>query len=189
LQAPFGHRAGSVRFSRFLHLSQHEAERLAVDLLVYPEDTYLVVDPYSEADNPLQSWLKVTQEAELQLPRPMGEVRLCQSGAVRARFVLNMVVLDFEALPPVRPEVLESALHRVFRQAIRLRVRSLCLDRLELVEKTLSAYRIVKSIQQALQGVWAGSAGCLLDAVILTLVPGPCWRRFEMALSHLNGDP
>jgi hypothetical protein len=169
-------------------LSQQEACGLSVDLVAYPEDTYLVVDPYSGMGQTPSSWLKVVQEAQHKLPRPLGEVLLYRSPSVLARYLVRMVVMDFENAPTVRAEVLETALQDVFRQACWLGLRSLCLDRVELLENSLSAYRLLKMIRSCCDGAAPPGTGLGLQSIVLTLTPGPCWRRFEMAFCHLKRE-
>jgi hypothetical protein len=169
-------------------LSQQEACGLAVDLVAYPEDTYLVVDPYSGPGQTPSSWFKALQDAQHKLPRPLGEVFLYRSSSVLARYLVRMVVLDFEKPPAVRTEVLETALQDVFRQASWLGLRSLCLDRMELLENSLSAYRLLKIIRECCTGAAPNGAGNGLRSIVLTLTPGPCWRRFEMAFCHLKRE-
>jgi hypothetical protein len=169
-------------------LSQQEACGLSVDLVAYPEDTYLVVDPYSGVGQTPSSWFKMAQEAQDKLPRPLGELFLHRSPLVLARYLVRMVVLDFEYTPAVRAEVLEAALQDLFRQASWLGLRSLCLDRLELLENSLSAYRLLKMIRDCCDGAARHGTGYGLQSIILTLTPGPCWRRFEMAFCHLKRE-
>jgi hypothetical protein len=169
-----------------IRLSQQEAQRLPVDLIVYPEDAYLVVDPYAEMCQAIDSWLKVALDAQHRLPRPLGEVSLCRPASLAARYVLRMVVLDFESLPAVRTEVLETALLEAFRQGVRLGVQSLCLDRFELLESSLSAYKLLKLVVRCWNKVFSNAMGREPEAIVVTLTPGPCWRRFEMALAHLR---
>jgi hypothetical protein len=169
-----------------IRLSQQEARRLPVDLGVYPEDAYLVVDPYAEMAETIESWFKVVLDAQNNLPRPLGEVSLCRPIAVRARYVLRMVVLDFENLPAIRSHVLEAALLEAFRQAARLGVQSLCLDRFELLEGGLSAYKLLKMVVRCWARAFANTSDNGFEAIIVTLSPGPCWRRFEMAMGHLR---
>ena len=169
-------------------LSQQDACGLAVDLLAYPEDTYLVVDPYSGMGQTPSSWFKVLQEAQHKLPRPVGEVFLYRSPSVLARYLVRMVVLDFENSPAVRAEVLETTLQDVFRQASWLGLRSLCLDRMELLENSLSAYRLLKIIRDCCDGAASHGTGNGFQSIVLTLTPGPCWRRFEMAFCHLKRE-
>jgi hypothetical protein len=169
-----------------IRLSQQEAQRLPVDLIVYPEDSYLVVDPYAEMSQAIDSWAKVALDAHHRLPRPLGEVSLCRPAALVARYVLRMVVLDFESLPAVRLEVLETALLEAFRQAVRLGAQSLCLDRFELLEGSLSAYKLLKMVVRCWNKVFLNATGRDLETIVLTLTPGPCWRRFEMAIVHLR---
>jgi len=162
---------------------------LPVDLIAYPEDAYLVVDPYAEMMPTVESWFQLVLEAQHSLPRPLGEVALCRPIAVKARHLMRMVVLDFERLPPLRVRILEGALQEMFRQAARLGARSICLDRFELLEHSISAFKLLKMAVQAYRRAFAPSViANELDGIILTLTPGPCWRRFEMAVSHLERD-
>jgi len=114
----------SMRFhhhsASFIRLSQQEAQYLPVDLIAYPEDSYLVVDPYAELMPSVESWFQVLLEAQHSLPRPLGEVALSHPIAVQARYLIRMVVLDFENLPPLSSETLEGAFHEMYRQAARL---------------------------------------------------------------------
>jgi len=171
----------------FIRLSQQEAQHLPVDLIAYPEDAYLVVDPYAELMPSVESWFQVLLEAQHSLPRPLGEVTLCRPLAVQARYLMRMVVLDFETLPPLRGEVLEGALQEMFRQAARLGVRSVCLDRFDLLERSISAFKLLKMVWRSWRNAFANSdAENGFEEIIVTLTPGPYWRRFEMAMSHLG---
>jgi len=175
------HPAGLIR------LSQQEAHHLPVDLIAYPEDAYLVVDPYAEMMPTVESWFQLVLEAQHSLPRPLGEVALCRPIAVQAKHLMRMVVLDFERLPPLRVEILDGALQEMFRQAARLGVRSICLDRFDLLEHSVSAFRLLKMAAQAYRRAFSNNTTpSEPDGIILTLTPGPCWRRFEMAVSHLE---
>jgi hypothetical protein len=171
----------------FIRLSQQEAQYLPVDLIAYPEDSYLVVDPYAELMPSVESWFQVLLEAQHSLPRPLGEVALSRAIAVQARYLIRMVVLDFENLPPLRTTILEGALHEMFRHAARLGVRSVCLDRFELLERNISAFKLLKMVLNGWRNAFASStAENDFEGIIVTLTPGPCWRRFEMAVSHLG---
>jgi hypothetical protein len=170
-----------------IQLSQQEAPGLPVDFLVYPEDTYLVVDPYSMAGSDAASWFKVVEEANLFLPRPLGEVAVGRSPTVQARYLVRMVVFDFENLPPLNTEVLQTSLQHTFQHAARLGARSVCLDRLELLENSVSAYKLLKMIAQSWTRSFSYPLADGFDSIVLTLAPGPCWRRFEMALINLCG--
>jgi hypothetical protein len=171
----------------FIRLSQQEAQHLPVDLIAYPEDAYLVVDPYAELMPSVESWLQVLLEAQHSLPRPLGEVTLCRPIAVQARYLVRMVVLDFETLPPLRTLALEGALQEMFRHAARLGVRSVCLDRFDLLERNISAFKLLKMVLRGWRNAFANSdAENGFKDIVVTLAPGPCWRRFEMAVSHLG---
>lgn len=170
-----------------IRLSQQEAQHLPVDLIAYPEDAYLVVDPYTEMMPTVESWFQVLLAAQHALPRPLGEVALCRPIAVQAKHLMRMVVLDFEDLPPLRPKILEQALQEMFRQALRLGVRSVCLDRFDLLEGNVSAFKLLQMAVRAWHRAFANTAaGNGFEAIILTLAPGPCWRRFEMAVNHME---
>ena len=55
-------------------LTDEGGELLEVDVLAYPEDKHLIVDPYTVLHEQQASMGELIAQAEATLPRPLGEI-------------------------------------------------------------------------------------------------------------------
>jgi hypothetical protein len=127
-------------------LTDVRGEHLEVDLLAYPEDTYLVVDPYSPLDDSAIPATELIAKAESILPRSVGEILPARLPCVAATRVVRLVLLDFSQPCPCQGQVVEETLRRLIREGVQLGTRHLGLDRFELLEPCISAYRLLSCL-------------------------------------------
>ena len=111
-----------------IQLRVQDASEVSVDILVYPEDRYLIVDPYSSIAPPKEDRTSLVNYAIWSLPRRLGEVIVSKGESIKANYLMKMVVVDFEAIPQVQTSVFEEAIKEVFRKAGILKARSICLS-------------------------------------------------------------
>ncbi len=157
---------------------------IPADILVYPEDRYLIVDPYSSITSPRENGTSLINYAMWSLPRRLGEVIVSKGESIKADYLMKMVVVDFEAIPQVQASVFEEAVREVFRKAGILKARSICFDRLDLVERYHSAYKVVNTLIKLLVPFQL-QASSRINLFVLTFPEGPVLRRFEIACSNL----
>jgi hypothetical protein len=182
-----GGAGGTVQARPDITLSDVSGNLLGADVLAYPEDTYLVVDPYSAVDEPAASMPELIARAESTLPRPWGEIITARGTGVGATWLLRLVLLDFQGQRVCRAEVVEETLCRLVRQGARLKARRLVLDRFELLEPCISAYRVLSCLCRETARVRA--ADCqVLTTVIFALQQPPALRHYQMALANLRKD-
>jgi len=167
-------------------LTDSPGEHLQVDALVYPEDTYLVVDPYSPVHAMETPFSDLVAEAEAILPRPVGEIIPACVPEVAAARVFRLVLLDFDEPRPCRNRVVEKTLRRLIRQMADLGLRHLGLDRFELLEPCISAYRLLSCLLR--ETARLDSSGVLPpDTLTFALHHPAALRHYQVALAHLPG--
>jgi hypothetical protein len=167
-------------------LTDTPGELLQVDALAYPEDTYLVVDPYSPLRAVETPFSNLVAEAEAILPRPVGEIIPVCIPEVAAARVFQLVLLDLNEPRPCRSRVVEKTLRRLIREAADLGVRHLGLDRFELLEPCISAYRLISCLLG--ETARLASSGVLPpDALTFALHHPAALRHYEVAVAHLPG--
>ena len=88
-------------------LTDTAGELLEVDALAYPEDTYLIIDPYTTLEEPDATMTGLIAEAEATLPRPQGQIITAQSKGVNATWLLRLVLLDFNREHHCRSKTVE----------------------------------------------------------------------------------
>ena len=167
-------------------LTDTPGEHLQADALAYPEDTYLVVDPYSPVRAMEAPFSNVLAEAEAILPRPVGEIiPACVPEVVAAR-VFRLVLLDLNEPRPCRNRVVEKTMRRLIREMADLGVRHLGLDRFELLEPCISAYRLLSCLLR--ETTRLDSSGVLPpDTITFALHHPAALRHYQVALAHLPG--
>ena len=161
-------------------------ELLQVDALAYPEDTYLVVDPYSPLRVVETPFSDLVAEAEAILPRPVGEIIPACVPEVAAARLFRLVLLDLSEPRPCRSRVVETTLRRLIREVAELGVRHLGLDRFELLEPCISAYRLIS----CLLGETArldSSGGLPPDTLSFAFQRPAALRHYQVAVAHLPG--
>jgi hypothetical protein len=167
-------------------LTDTPGEHLRVDALAYPEDTYLVVDPYSPVRAVETPPSDLLAEAGAILPRPVGEILPARVSEVAAARVFRLVLLDLNEAPPCRTRVVEKTLRRLIREATGLGVRHLGLDRFELLEPCISAYRILSCLVR--ETARLDSPGVLPPEKLTFALHHPAaLRHYQVALAHLPG--
>ncbi len=167
-----------------IELRVQDASEIPADILVYPEDRYLVVDPYSSITPPSEDGASLINYSMWSLPRRLGEVIVSKGESIKANYLMKMIVMDFEAIPQVQASVFEEAVKEVFRKAGILNARSICFDRLDLVERYHSAYKVVSTLVRLLVPFQL-QAACRIGSFVLNFADGPVLRRFEIACSNL----
>jgi len=161
-------------------------ELLQVDALAYPEDTFLVVDPYSPLRAVETPFAAVVAEAEAILPRPVGEIIPACVPEVAAARLFRLVILDLNEPRPCRTRVVETTLRRLIREVADLGVRHLGLDRFELLEPCISAYRLISCLLG--ETARLGSSGVpALDTLTFALHHPAAVRHYQVALANLPG--
>jgi hypothetical protein len=167
-------------------LTDIPGEHLEVDLLAYPEDTYLVVDPYSALDDPAIPAAQVLVEAEAILPRSMGEILPARFPGVAATTVVRLVLLDFGQPCPCQGHVVEESLRRLLREGAQLGARHLGLDRFELLEPCISAYRVLSCLFREMERL-GDSGPPPPERLSFALRRRATLRHYEVALANLPG--
>ncbi len=167
-----------------IELLVEDASRIPADILVYPEDKYLIVDPYSPVAAPKENSTSILKYAMWSLPRRLGEVMVSKGDAILAKYLMKMIIIDFEAIPQVQGAVFEEAIKEVFRKASILHAKSICFDRLDIVERYHSAYRVISTLVRLLLPFQLQAAS-RVESFVLNFEEGPVLRRFEIACSHL----
>jgi hypothetical protein len=182
--APWGERVADKKPE--IILTDVRGEHLGVDLLAYPEDTYLVVDPYSPLDDPATPAAQLVVEAEATLPRSMGEILPARLPGVTATRVVRLVLLDFNQPCPCRGHVVEETLRRLIREGAQLGTRHLGLDRFELLEPCISAYRLLSCLLREMERL--GDSGLPPpERLTFALHRRAALRHYEVALANLPG--
>jgi hypothetical protein len=94
------------------------------------------------------------------------------------------VLLDFDQQKHCRAETVEETLRQFIWQAASLKIVSLGLDRFELLEPCISAYRIMSCLcDQATKIEAAGSSPP--TTFIFSIHQDAAMRRYELALANL----
>ena len=124
-------------------VTDQEGALLEVDALAYPEDKNLIVDPYAVMEEHQATMGELIARAEAILPRPLGEIIPAQAKGLAAAWLYRLVLLDFAKQPHCRAETVEETLRQLIWQVASLGVHRLGLDRFELLEPCISAYRVM----------------------------------------------
>lgn len=167
-----------------IQLRVQDGSDIRADVLAYPEDKYLIVDPYSSITAPEEGSSSIINYAMWSLPRRLGEVMVSKGEDIRADYLMRMVVIDFEAIHHVQVTVLEEAVREVFRKASILRSKSICFDRLDLIERHHSAFKIVSTLVRLLIPFQLQTAN-RIKLLVFNFEEGPSLRRFEIACGNL----
>ncbi|MFP3870014.1 MAG: hypothetical protein ACLFVT_03920 [Syntrophobacteria bacterium] len=165
-------------------LTDTSGELLEVDVLAYPEDTYLVVDPYATVEDPGTSMENLVARAESTLPRPLGEITAAPARGMGARWLVRLVLLDFHRRWPCRAKIVEETLKQLIWQGTRLGARYLGLDRFELLEACISAYRVLSCLCHEVMKVKAGGGSPPIKLIFSIQQPSAL-RHYQMALANL----
>ena len=166
-------------------LTDQEGALLEVDALAYPEDKNLIVDPYAVLEEQQATMGELLARAEATLPRSLGEIIPAQAEGLSATRLYRLVLLDFDQQKHCRAETVEETLRQFIWQAASLKVVSLGLDRFELLEPCISAYRIMSCLcDQATKIEAAGSSPP--TTLIFSIHEDAAMRRYELALANLD---
>ena len=168
-------------------LTEIPGERLEVDLLAYPEDTYLVVDPYSPLEDPVTPAAELIVAAETILPRSVGEILPVRLRGVAAPRVVRLVLLDFSQPCPCQGHDVEETLRRLIGEGAQRRVRHLGLDRFELLEPCISAYRILSCLLREIAHV-EDSGLPPPETLTFALHRPAALRHYQVAVANLSGS-
>ncbi len=161
-------------------------ELLEVDALAYPEDTYLIVDPYAALEEPDATMNGLIAEAETILPRALGEIITARAKGMKATWLLRLVLLDFNRQHFCRAETVEKTLRQLIWQVAHMKVQRLGLDRFELLEPWISAYRIVSCLLKQMQNIKA--AGISPPTLIFSMQQPVALRHYQVSLANLPKD-
>ena len=167
-----------------LILTDTSGDLLKVDVLAYPEDTFLVVDPYAEMDEPQVDMDDLIAKAEATLPRPLGEIIAARPKNLRATRLFRMVLLDFKQRRYCRAKIVEETLRQLICQVTSLQVRRLGLDRFDLLEPCISAFRVLHCLTQQMMSLKAAGISPP-ETLIFSLSQPSVFRRYQLALENL----
>ena len=171
-----------------IFLSHTAGELLEVDVLAYPEDTYLIVDPYSTLDLPEAGSSDIIAEAEATLPRPLGEIITTKTKDMTATWLLRLVLLDFNRQKHCRAKTVEEILCQLVWQATLLKAQRLGLDRFELLQPCVSAYLVLSCLCKQITKVRA-AGNSPPTALVFSIHQPSVLRHYELALTNLpRGD-
>ena len=163
-------------------------EFLEVDALAYPEDTHLIVDPYSDLEEPDATLSDLIAVAKNTLPRPLGEIITAKANNMSATWLLRLVLLDFDRQKHCRARIVEETLRELMWQVAHMKVRLLGLDRFELLEPCISAYRVVSCLRKQIRNI--STAGIIPPTSVIFSIQQPgALRHYQVALAHLPADP
>ncbi len=163
-------------------------EFLEVDALAYPEDTHLIVDPYSVPEEPDATMSDLVALAENTLPRPLGEIIMAKAHNMSATWLLRLVLLDFDRQQHCRARIVEETLRELMWQVACMKVRLLGLDRFELLEPCISAYRVVSCLRKQIRNI--STAGIIPPTSLILSIQQPgALRHYQVALANLPEDP
>jgi hypothetical protein len=166
-------------------LTDKEGAILEVDALAYPEDKNLIVDPYAVLEEQQDTMGELIARAESTLPRPLGEIIPAQAKALSATWLYRLVLLDFDKRPHCRAETVEETLRQLIWQVATLKVHRLGLDRFELLEPCISAYRVMSCLcDQVTKLEAAGSSPP--TSLIFSIHQDAAMRRYQLALANLD---
>jgi hypothetical protein len=166
-------------------LTDKEGALLEVDALAYPEDKNLIVDPYAILEEQQATMGELIARAEATLPRPLGEIIPAQAKGLIATWLYRLVLLDFDKQPHCRAETVEETLRQLIWQVVSLKVNCLGLDRFELLEPCISAYRVMSCLcDQVTKLEAAGSSPP--TTLIFSIHQDAAMRHYELALANLD---
>ena len=162
-------------------------EFLEVDALAYPEDTNLIVDPYSVLEEPDATMNDLVAVAENTLPRPLGEIITAKAKSMNATWLFRLVLLDFDRQDYCQAKTVEETLRQLLWQAALMKIKSLGLDRFELLEPCISAYRVLSCLCNQMENIEAAGNSPPPRLVFSIQQPGAL-RHYQMALTNLPKD-
>ena len=164
-----------------LGLFPGDGSGLEVDVLIYPEDTHLVVDPYSPVLTPEEEFSEIIERAGSTLPCSVGEVLVGNPVSVRAELLLGIVLMDYEREhPALTAKEFRGGMGRLGASLAALEPESLGFDRFELVERWLSAARILSALLESVGGISS------LRRVCFSFAEEACIKRFRIAAENLS---
>ncbi|MCG6980549.1 MAG: hypothetical protein LJE88_03990 [Deltaproteobacteria bacterium] len=166
-------------------LTDDDGALLEVEALAYPEDKNLIVDPYAVLEEQQASMGELISQAEVSLPRPLGEIIPAQAKNLGANWLYRLVLLDFDKQPHCRTETVEETLRQLIWQVASLNVHRLGLDRFELLEPCMSAYRVISCLcDQVTKLEAAGSSPP--TSLIFSIHQDAAMRRYQLAVENLD---
>ena len=165
-------------------LTDKAAKLLEVEALAYPEDTNLIVDPYSVLEEPEASMAEVIANGEATLPRPLGEIISAQAMGLNATWLFRLVLLDFKGQHHCKAETVEETLRQLMWHLAPLEIQSLGLDRFELLEPCISAYRVLSCLCDQVAKLEAADSSPP-STLIFSLHQQAALRRYQVALANL----
>ena len=157
---------------------------LEVDALAYPEDTHLVVDPYTTFEEPDSTMPELIAEAQAMLPRPLGEILMARARTMKATWLLRLVLLDFDGRHHCRTKTVEETLQQLIWQVADMKVQRLGLDRFELLEPFISAYRVLACLCNQIKNIEAAGGSPPRTLIFSMKQPG-ARRHYQLALENL----
>jgi len=166
-------------------LTNKEGAILEVDALAYPEDKNLIVDPYAVLEERQATMGELVARAEATLPRPMGEIIPAQAKGLIATWLYRLVLLDFDKQPHCRAETVEETLRQLIWQVASLKVHRLGLDRFELLEPCISAYRVMSCLCDQVTKLEAAASSPPIT-LIFSIHQDAAMRRYQLALANLD---
>ena len=165
-------------------LTDKAGKLLEVEALAYPEDTNLIVDPYTGLEEPEASMAEVVANAEATLPRPPGEIISAQAVGLNATWLFRLVLLDFKGQHHCKAETVEKTLRQLMWQIAPLEIQSLGLDHFELLEPCITAFRVLSCLcDQVKKLETAGSFPT--TTFIFSIHQEAALRRYQVALANL----
>jgi hypothetical protein len=165
--------------------TDQEGALLEVDALAYPEDTNLIVDPYAVLEEQQATMGELIARADATLPRPLGEIISAQAKGLIATRLYRLVLLDFDQQKHCRAETVEETLRQLIWQAASLKIASLGLDRFDLLEPCISAYRIISCLCDQVTKIEAAGSSPP-TTLIFSIQQDAAMRRYELALANLD---
>jgi len=166
-------------------LTDQEGALLEVDALAYPEDKNLIVDPYAVLEEQQATMGELIARADATLPRPLGEIISAQAKGLSATWLYRLVLLDFDKQPHCRAETVEETLRQLVWRLAPLKVQRLALDRFELLEPCISAYRIMSCLCDQLTKLEAAGSSPP-TFLIFSIHQDAALRRYQLALANLS---
>lgn len=168
-------------------LTDKAGELLEVAALAYPEDTHLIVDPYAVLEESEATMGELIADADATLPRPLGEIITASARGLTASKLFRLVLLDFERQRHCKAEMVEETLRKLVWQVALLETESLGLDRFELLEPCISAYRVLSCLCDQVTRLKAAGS-CPPTTLIFSINQPAAMRRYQVALENLPED-
>ena len=165
-------------------VTERTDEFVEIDALAYPEDINLIVDPYAVLEDSDANMGELIAKAEATLPRPLGEIITSRPRTLSATWLFRLVLLDFDRQRHCQAEMVEKTLCQFLWQVASLKVRRLRLDRFELLEPCISAYRVLVCLcdqTTKLEAAGIPPPGTL----IFSLQKQAALRHYKLALANL----